>query len=122
MGFQIHTEEGKPVNIGTLDQEACKLWGVPGQSKYYAYPQYRERLEDESESEYYKNVINWMGMNWFDTIGFTIHCDKRITWDGIRLELIDMWSTKEFSAEELCPQHFALIQHWEDKGYQPKPV
>lgn len=121
MGFQILNSEKSPIEINALDKEACEFWQKEVHPKLYCSP-------NDSPS-----------FNWFDTIGFNIHCnhanwyrrtDDKITWKAVKeslcLTFINVLTDKVEDItrvrEELLKEHFALIDYWESKGYEPIKV
>lgn len=124
MSFKIKTKEGNPLSMHTLDAEACRFWVIPRAEKSYAKA---------------------FGMfdNWYDVIGFNIHCLKingDVSWNLVVAEMYDTFGVEleniatpnkepegkyDYSVTKAtvyllpCLQ---LISHWRFKGYQAECI
>lgn len=126
MSFQILNKEGEAISLNSLDIEAGKFWhGEQFQpdKKYYCLP---------PEFPF--------GANWFDVIGYMIHSpmgNYTSGWNNVKCSLwtlhirgdydkamgeFDVLANEIKQAIEYLRPFFALIDHWESKGYQPKQV
>lgn len=119
MGFQILNNDKKPINIYELDKEACQLWGQEYDKKWYARPYVRDTYPDDSQG------YAWycMQSNWFDQIGYIIHRYNCNTWTAVRRELINGLEKYDALMQYLIrDKYLQLVEHWEAKGYMPRPV
>lgn len=119
MSFQILDSNNQPIEINVLDQEACTLWNKEIDKKQYAYPEHKPaNFASYKESiEFYRSITNW-----FDYIGYRIHCGME-TWDEIREDILKPFA--EFPLDQIMEYvpiggYIKLIEHWRDKGYIPK--
>lgn len=115
MGFKILDNQGKAINNSDLDKEACLLWGIEVDERYYGSPYEGERRTT----------------SWFDVIGWKIHFERLTTWKAVknsirndyledRKELGDGLYGVKYMLEAQKPM-FDLIYHWRNKGYKPVP-
>lgn len=138
MSFQILNASNEPISIGELDREAASFWGKEVHSKNYAYPQ-QDRPEYANIKEEMDDLMSHT--NWFDVIGHAIHAPadahSSSPWANVKHTIFEAWAGNSLSRdlfnEEkfnatveairiLCKPMYALIDHWNAKGYKPKQV
>jgi hypothetical protein len=130
MAFQILDKDNNPISIAQLDAEAAAFWGKEVHPRYYVSP------PQKGESEFII-MTRELTSNWFDTIGYNIHYNtstyhknyQGMTWkmvkESMMLFITDVLSTEPnllINNQKYWKDHFALIDHWESKGYQPRQV
>lgn len=129
--FQIRDKELNPIPIKQLDAEAAEFWHFDSSKnpRSYAEPP-KEWPEGTSEL---RKVID-APINWFDSIGWhitnpSIFVDDAnpMTWSKVKRSMIiqifdvetDDCRQLEFLRTEYFKHYFALINHWNSKGYTP---
>jgi len=115
MGFRILDANGKAIELKTLNEDVAEFW------------------EQDLQQEYVKPKEFSVG-NWFDVIGWRI--DNPIneyakSWDNVKNGLFvamcagmykqtfDELTDNVVAIKLIMESYFALIDHWEEKGYTP---
>lgn len=130
MGFQILDKEGKALEINQLDREACELWKVDYDEKYYAYPEIpfenKDNLEGiELTKAKFKHKLN-QPINWFDSIGWEIHQYGK-SLEQIKKDYIGKYRSFELTIDEIMTikpfcDYINLLDLWIQKGYKAKQI
>lgn len=128
MAFEIKDKAGNAIPINTLDEEVAKFWGKEVRKKDYASPY---DYPDKSSIENIDQLRMAMAFNWFDIIGFNIHCLKKkgqVSWNLVIAEIMDAFDIDLHNFPSLVKsnhdyanfmQHYLdLIKHWDEKGYE----
>jgi hypothetical protein len=119
MGFQILNKDKQPIDVAVLDLEAANFWNVRVDAVKYAAPGKRN--------------------TWLDTIGYYISNPidpyNSKGWDNVKHNLLlshlsDLYKCvgneriirEVLTAFTYLGPYFALIDHWNSKGYIPKQI
>ena len=141
--FRIKTKEGESITINKLDEEAAQFWNKEIETKGYANPTPKftnpDNLTGIELTKAEINHIRYENMNWFDFIGYEIANPSingnETGWNKVRIGLLSKLIKPEMFKKTFKQQmedvaffnyylnsYLKLIDHWEEKGYQPIQV